>query len=470
ITQIGEGVELVNGIIGYGCHIFYGVKAVRFITGTKANIKYGARVINSYLGDNSTVSCCEVLHNLIFPNHEQHHNNSFLIASCVQGQSNMAANATVGSNHNSRANDGEILAKRGFWPGLCSNFKHNCRFASFTLVAKGNYPAELDVKVPFSLISNNEQENMLQVMPAYWFLYNMYAIVRNSWKWNARDKRVHDWQKIEFDFLAPDTVEEMLEAVALLEIWTAKAWHRSQGEDSSQMEEKALREKGFDLLYNRPKEAEKLEILADAFEHSRRKVQILKAAKAYRMYRTMIHYYAVKNLAAFIDRRNVKHLRDLREALPLPAETLWHNVGGQIMRDRDLRDLMDRVRTGDLNDWEKIHAEYARHWERYPDDKAAHALHALLALHDRTFESIIDENLWSDYLDRGLEVQRDIARLTRDSRQKDYENPFKKMSYDSEEEQNAVMGDLDENPLLQMIEDETREFERLIHAVKASEA
>ena len=23
-TQIGEGVELVNGIIGYGCHIFYG--------------------------------------------------------------------------------------------------------------------------------------------------------------------------------------------------------------------------------------------------------------------------------------------------------------------------------------------------------------------------------------------------------------------------------------------------------------
>ncbi len=30
-TQIGEGCELVNGIIGYGCRIFYGVKAVRFI-------------------------------------------------------------------------------------------------------------------------------------------------------------------------------------------------------------------------------------------------------------------------------------------------------------------------------------------------------------------------------------------------------------------------------------------------------
>ncbi|HWJ25221.1 MAG TPA: DUF4954 family protein, partial [Flavisolibacter sp.] len=31
ISQIGEGCELVNGIIGYGCRIFYGVKAVRFV-------------------------------------------------------------------------------------------------------------------------------------------------------------------------------------------------------------------------------------------------------------------------------------------------------------------------------------------------------------------------------------------------------------------------------------------------------
>ncbi|MCK4312592.1 MAG: DUF4954 family protein, partial [Candidatus Cloacimonetes bacterium] len=60
-TQIGEGVELVNGIIGFGCHIFYGCKAVRFILGDNSNLKYGARLINSFLGDNSTISCCEVL-------------------------------------------------------------------------------------------------------------------------------------------------------------------------------------------------------------------------------------------------------------------------------------------------------------------------------------------------------------------------------------------------------------------------
>ena len=132
-SQIGEGCELVNGIIGYGCRIFYGVKAVRFILAAHSHLKYGARLINSFLGNNSTISCCEVLNSLIFSAHEQHHNNSFLCAALLMGQSNIAAGATIGSNHNSRSADGELMAKRGFWPGLCVSLKHNSRFASFTM-------------------------------------------------------------------------------------------------------------------------------------------------------------------------------------------------------------------------------------------------------------------------------------------------------------------------------------------------
>jgi NDP-sugar pyrophosphorylase family protein len=223
-TQIGEGVELVNGIIGYGCHIFYGCKAIRFILGNNSNLKYGATLINSFLGDNSTISCCEVLNNLIFPAHEQHHNNSFLIASVVMGQSNVAAGATIGSNHNSRANDNEIQAGRGFWPGLCTSVKHSCRFASFTLLSKADYPSELDIPLPFSLLNNNTSIDQLEVMPAFWWLYNMYALARNSGKYKSRDKRKHKIQNIEFEALAPDTIEEIFNACRLLEIWTAKAW------------------------------------------------------------------------------------------------------------------------------------------------------------------------------------------------------------------------------------------------------
>ncbi len=66
-TQIGEGVEMVNGIVGDGCHVFYGCKAVRFVLGNNANLKYGARLIHSYLGDNSTAPCREILRSLILP-------------------------------------------------------------------------------------------------------------------------------------------------------------------------------------------------------------------------------------------------------------------------------------------------------------------------------------------------------------------------------------------------------------------
>ena len=101
-SQIGENVILVNGIMGYGCRVFYSCTCIKFVLGNNCNIKYGARVIDSILGDNSTISCCEVLNNLIFPAHEQHHNNSFLVAAVVMGQSNMAAGATVGSNQKRR--------------------------------------------------------------------------------------------------------------------------------------------------------------------------------------------------------------------------------------------------------------------------------------------------------------------------------------------------------------------------------
>ena len=177
-TQIGEGVEMINGIVGLGCHVFYGCKAVRFVMGNNSNLKYGARLIHSYLGDNSTVSCCELLNNLIFPAHEQHHNNSFLVASLLLGQSNLAAGATIGSNHNSRANDGEIVAGRGFWPGLCTTLKHSCRFASFALLVKGDYPAELNVPLPFSLLDDDRANDRLLVIPAYWWRYNMYALAQ----------------------------------------------------------------------------------------------------------------------------------------------------------------------------------------------------------------------------------------------------------------------------------------------------
>ena len=263
-SQIGEGCELVNGIVGYGCRIFYGVKAVRFVMASHSQLKYGARLINSYLGNNSTISCCEVLNSLIFPAHEQHHNNSFLCASLVMGQSNIAAGATIGSNHNSRSADGEIVAGRGFWPGLCVSLKHNSKFATFTILAKADFPAELNIPIPFCLVSNDVANDKLVVMPGYWFMYNMYALARNTWKYVDRDRRTEKIQTIEYDYLAPDTINEMFDAIKIFINY-------------------------FSLMKNG-------DYFTEGFENSNRKVQIIKLPQALELFKELIIYYGTTQL------------------------------------------------------------------------------------------------------------------------------------------------------------------------------
>ena len=467
-SQIGEGVELVNGIIGYGCRIFYGVKAVRFLMGPNSSLKYGARLVNSLLGDNSTISCCEVLNSLIFPGHEQHHNNSFLCASVVLGQSNLAAGVTAGSNHNSRANDGEIVAGRGFWPGLCTSLKHNCRFASFTLLAKGAYPAELNISLPFALVSNDETNGVLQVMPAYWFLYNMYALARNAWKYGARDIRVHKDQMIEFEALAPDTVEEIFTALELLEVWTAKAALRRDGQPADGLSREDLRSRGRDLLQNSPETVAKLEVLGEEMESSRRPVQILKTERAYACYREMVHYYAIKTLVAFLLDQELAGLEALKQRLGRPRRGQWTNVGGQLMLSDDVETLRKEVSSGKLDSWDAVHAEYGRLWERYTQDKARHALGALLDINGVSLDGL-DRPAWFVFLDRAASTKESMADQTRASRGKDYSAPFRRMTFDSQAEMEAVVGSIDENDFVQQMRAEAEQFRREVETVKQRE-
>ncbi|MBN2536034.1 MAG: DUF4954 family protein [Spirochaetales bacterium] len=465
-TQIGEGVELVNGIIGYGCRIFYGCKAVRFIMGRNSNLKYGARLIHSYLGDNSTVSCCEILHNLIFPAHEQHHNNSFLIASLVMGQSNLAAGASVGSNHNSRANDGEIQAGRGFWPGLSVTLKHSSRFVSFVLIAKGNYPAELNIPLPFCLLNDEKGNNVLEIMPAYWWMYNMYALARNSSKFQKRDKRKIKGQHIEFDSLAPDTVEEMFTALRLLEIWTAKAYMRKNGEPVHTKTDDELAVPGRKLLLDTAEKTKRLEITGEKMEKTGRKVVILKAREGYHAYLQMIHYYAMKNLLVYLEEHPEATLASINKEFVGERETRWVNLGGQLAREKDVFELINKITKREINSWDDIHDYYNVLWEKYGKDKQHHAYASLLTLLDM---DTITPSTWMEQLDRVLKTQEYICEQVYISRKKDYDNPFRQATFDSREEMTAVIHTPEENSFVLQVKEETEEFKKNIERIRKRE-
>ncbi len=415
-SQIGEGCELVNGIVGYGCRIFYGVKAVRFVMASHSQLKYGARLINSYLGNNSTISCCEVLNSLIFPGHEQHHNNSFLCASLVMGQSNIAAGATIGSNHNSRSADGELIAGRGFWPALCVSLKHNSKFASFSILSKGDFPAELNIPIPFSLISNDVAKDQLVIMPGYWFMYNMYALSRNTWKYNDRDKRTEKIQTIEYDYLAPDTINELFTSLNLLSAL-------SPDENGN--------------------------YFAEGFENSNRKILITKLPEALALFKDMIIYYGTTQMLLHIKKNNFTSVTQIKKSLSAKIQrTEWLNIGGQLMTITDVENLKNEIKSNKIASWQELHDMYKKIGSNYEADKLSHAYTSLMEILNITTKQFTVD-VFRSLLDKCVATQDWMCKGIYESREKDYTNAFRKMVYDTKSEMDKVTGKLEDNSFIQ---------------------
>jgi len=461
-TQIGEGVELVNGVIAPGCRVFYGCKAVRFLMGPRSTLKYGARLLHSYLGDNSTVSCCELLNNLLFPAHEQHHNNSFLTAALIRGQSNIAAGATIGSNHNSRANDGELLAGRGFWPGLCVTLKHPSRFASFCLLVKGDYPAELDVPLPFCLLSNDPRADRLLLLPAYWWLHNTYALVRNAWKVRARDQRRHVVQHVEYDALAPDTAEEIFTALRLLERWTGRAM-ATAGHAPGPADEAALEAAGREALRNPAGLPDGLVVRAEGVERGRRPVVVRKPAAGHAAYRQMLHFYAAGNVLAYLEAHPGATVASMQDDLAGPRQTNWVNLGGQLMPREDVDRLRADIKAGRLDSWDDIHAACDALWRAYPRAKQRHALATLQEI--LGVEALTPEAL-AAALDELLALQEQVAQRAAATRRRDHEDAFRQITFESLAERRAVLGDPADDRLVRQVQAETEALRRRVADVR----
>ncbi len=401
---VGDGVEIrnavavIDGNIGNNCRLEHGIIAERFILGENVKLEFGLRLNDTVVGDNSTLARGEVGNSIIFPAHEEHHNNSFLIAALVMGQSNVAAGATLGSNHNGRTADGELSAGRGYWPGLCVSVKHSSRFASYTLMAKGDYPAELNITLPFALVNNNVAKNRLEVMPAYWWMYNMYALNRNITKFAKRDKRKLKRQHIEFNPFAPDTAEEMLIARELLYMWTTKTY-----QDGGQTE-----------------------VQAYGMEKGKRKTIILKPGEAYKAYEEMLIYYAMGALG------NGKH------TLANGRERRWVNLGGQLVAGSDMDALLADIENGTLRSWDEVNRRLDELWAAYPDQKASHAYAVLCHLAQK---KQLDEADWQHYRNRYAAIKQLVSDRISESRSKDATNEFRQATYWNSEEMKNVLGE-----------------------------
>ena len=477
ISQIGEGVEMVNGIMGYGSRVFYQAVTVRFVIGRNCQIKYGARILNTVLGDNSTVSCCELLNNLIFPCHEQHHNSSFLIASTICGQSNIASGATIGSNHNSRSPDGEIFAGRGFWPGLCSDFKHNSKFASFVLVSKGSYQHELNIKYPFSLVAVEAPDKPVHIVPAFWFLYNMFAIARNNSKFKKRDKRMVKIQHIEFDPIAPDTMQEIAEAITrLIEL---SACYLAGIHEISEIDQNS----GFSFFAEKCTCSEKLKQEAKNYLHRHQNANftltdmaaqkkygavIYKPVKAYKEYRKILKYFSARTLIEYCRRNGISELTldGLDRICAFPLYTEWENVGGQIVPHKKIEELFAAIKSRKVEQWQQVHDFYDECQKNYEDYKVRYAVYLLELLYSRKITEFSKE-IFADIVADVILVSDEMYNSSIASRQKDFTDYFRRMVYRNATEMENILGSAQANGFLKELKVLTDSFNAELKTVFA---
>jgi len=299
-------------------------------------------------------------------------------------------------------------------------------------------------------------------MPAYWWMYNMYALERNSSKFHQRDVRITKVQNIEFEPFAPDTIEEVFNARRLLEIWTAKAFLRKKNSKEIKNQEE-LAKLGQTLLHGTEESVNNLEVLGENMENSNRKVLILKIYKAYHAYGDMLHYYAVKNLLAYLSANPDIDFLSMCNVLKGSREKDWINMGGQIMRKKDVDKLRSDIGSEKLNSWEKIHNRYDLLWTKYALHKQKHAFASLCELSGA--EEITREQ-WIWALDKAADIQKFICDQVYVSRKKDFDNPYRKTTFRNTDEMKAVIGAIEDNGFIVRVRQKTENFIKLVNEIK----
>ena len=150
-------------------------------------------------------------------------------------------------------------------------------------------------------------------MPAYWFMYNLYALARNAGKCVDRDKRSKKRQHIEYDFLAPDSVNEIFTALDLLKKFTALSEDKNCSNDTSQA---VLIQAGESILEDPSNTIKNITAYNTELENAPRAVCISKVKEAYKIYKELVVYYGITNLIEFINTHSVSSFDELTRFCP----------------------------------------------------------------------------------------------------------------------------------------------------------
>jgi hypothetical protein len=231
-----------------------------------------------------------------------------------------------------------------------------------------------------------------------------------------RDRRTQKIQTIEYDYLAPDTVNEIFDAITIL--------HKLSPDQ--------------DGCY-----------YIEGFENSNRKAQIIKQPESLKLFSDLIIYYGVTQLLDHIKKNNSTSFDEMKKSISTKiTRTKWINVGGQLMTEGDLGKIKQHIKSDKIQSWQQVHDMYKKVGADYFSDKLEHSYTSLLEVLNITSKQFTTE-VFKTALQNAVIIKEWICKGIYESREKDYSNPFRKMVYDTKLEMDTVIGKIEDNSFIQ---------------------
>jgi hypothetical protein len=232
------------------------------------------------------------------------------------------------------------------------------------------------------------------------------------------------------------------------------------GGNSSEIE---LLQAGEEILDE--KRSDIKEITAYGFQNAKQPAKIIKVWEAYTIYKELVVFYGVGQLLNFITEKNIQSLEDLQSQLPSNTKRdSWKNIGGQLIPEDEINSLLIGIKKDNIKNWDEVHDFYKKNSRLYAEQKLHHAYASLLEVLN-VKPSKLNTELFAETAERALETKQWITKSIYESRAKDYENQFRKMSYDSMNEMEEVLGKLEDNVFIQNQEDELNDFRSQVNMV-----
>jgi hypothetical protein len=126
-------------------------------------------------------------------------------------------------------------------------------------------------------------------------------------------------------------------------------------------------------------------------------------------------------------------------------------------------ELRKEIGKGKYKNWDEIHRVYDFWDKEYSFDKCRHAWAVLAFIKEAN--KTLDVLVFKRELAAVLKVRQWMDEQIRESRIKDYRNPFKKTTFRNQAEMEQVLGKPNDNPFLRIVHKESVLFAEMIERV-----